>query len=441
MYKEIIDNILNDAKEVLNNNWKDGFTIPTEKLYPFQWNWDSGFVSLGWMHLNMAQAMNEIDLLFSGQWENGMLPHIIFHSENETTYFPNHDFWESEVNIGSPIKPRTSGITQPPVHGFVLEKIFEKGRNIEVVRNFVKKMFPKIRNLHRFFYDYRDPLKEGLIFIYHPWESGRDNSPLWDESMQRIEIDKLKIPTYVRKDTDHTEASERPTQDKYDRFVYILELGKKYKYENSEIFEESPFLIQDSMFNAILIKSNDSLIHLGKELKFDTGEIEEWHTQSVHSYAQKLWSPNLNFYTCYDMSGDCLIPYREVGGLASLYANVPDKKRSTILNDYLINLHKRGFYLCPSFDPDSDLFDSRRYWRGPIWPQINWLVNHGLMVYGFNDTADIVKNDLLEIVQNLGYYEYFESDKDKVSRLTQGYGGANFSWTASTVIDFLHYEN
>jgi len=80
---------------------------------------------------------------------------------------------------------------------------------------------------HRFFYQYRDPHKEGLVFIYHPWESGRDNSPLWDESMNRIIIDYDKLPKYVRQDTNLADPAERPTSEQYDRYVYLLELGKQ----------------------------------------------------------------------------------------------------------------------------------------------------------------------------------------------------------------------
>ncbi|HHB79636.1 MAG TPA: glycoside hydrolase, partial [Saprospiraceae bacterium] len=94
----------NQAKSILRANWRDGFTIPTGKLYPFQWNWDSGFVSIGLGHYTIEKAILEIGTLFSGQWANGMVPHILFHSEKEKSYFPNYDFWESQVNPGAPDK-------------------------------------------------------------------------------------------------------------------------------------------------------------------------------------------------------------------------------------------------------------------------------------------------------------------------------------------------
>ena len=44
--------LLKKAKNILANNWKElsdgtSFTKPSTKLYPFQWNWDSGFTAYG----------------------------------------------------------------------------------------------------------------------------------------------------------------------------------------------------------------------------------------------------------------------------------------------------------------------------------------------------------------------------------------------------------
>lgn len=434
------EKLLEAAKQILNHNWQGGFTIPRHKLYPFQWNWDSGFVSIGLAHYNLARAMQELASLFSGQWKNGMIPHIIFHSQKETTYFPNFDFWEANVNVGAPYQPKTSGITQPPVHGFVLESLLDQHPNNEQLIAFAKVLFPRIVDYHRFFYQYRDPKKEGLAFIFHPWESGRDNSPLWDESMDRIIIDYTTLPKYTRKDTSIADAAERPTSEQYDRYVYLLELGKKHQYDGVGIAEESPFLIQDSLINAILIKSNQSLIAIGQRLNLDTIEIEEWQAQSKKAYKEKLWNDDLNCFTTYDLRGEKQILHKEIGGILPLFAEIPSKPQAQKLNDYLVNLHERNYYICPSFDVDSPLFDSKRYWRGPIWPQMNWMICHGLKAYGFETTSKIVRNDLMELVEKCGFHEYFEAQKAIVQKHPKGYGGDAFSWTASSIIDFVHND-
>jgi len=437
MEQKNLEALSSAAHSVLEKNWKEGFTIPTSKLYPFQWNWDSGFTSIGLSHFNLDNAILELESLFSGQWENGMVPHIIFHSENEKTYFPNYDFWESNVNAGAPQKPKSSGITQPAVHGFVLENLLDKFPDNEKLLAFAKSIFPKMVGNHRFFYHYRDPEREGLTYIFHPWESGRDNSPLWDESLDRIIIKENEIPHYERRDTNIAPSDERPTSYQYDRYVYLLTLGKKYKYDERAIFEESPFLIQDTLMNAVLIRSNQSLIRIGERFGLDVGELKEWQAQAKPKFAEKLWNEHLESYVVYDLRGNKQILHKEIGGLSALYAEIPEQAKAQKLNDYLWTLHEKGFYICPSFDVDSPLFDSKRYWRGPIWPQMNWMIYHGLKKYGFDKTANIVKSDLVELVSKLGYYEYFESQKSLAAQLTTGYGGGDFSWTAACTLDLL----
>jgi len=428
------------AQEILKDNWRDGFSIPTAKLYPFQWLWDSGFVAMGSGYFDLDKSIQEIKKMFSGQWGNGLLPHILFHSETEKSYFPNFDFWNSNINKGAPHFPKSSGITQPPVFGFIIHQLLKGNPKNEKLKSFITAIFPKVVNAHRFLYNYRDHKKEGLFYIYHPWESGRDNSPIWDDALNRIEITPGSIPSYQRRDTQIMDASERPTSDKYDRYVYLLELGKKYKYDGKEIAESSPFLIQDCMMNSILIKSNDSLIQIGKEFDLDTSEIEEWQSLSTANFHNKFWNDDINYFVSYDCRSNEQILHKEIGGLVPVFANLANKSQVEKMASYLTNIHERGYYLCPSFDIDSPLFDSKRYWRGPVWPQMNWMISEGFKNYGYTDLSNIIKDDFIELVTKLGFYEYFESEKDKVKTLTKGYGGNRFSWTASSIITFLNND-
>lgn len=428
--------LANKAQGILGKNWQDGFTIPTAKLYPFQWLWDSGFVSMGTGTFDLDRSILEIRKMFTGQWKNGLVPHIVFHSETETSYFPNWDFWNCEVNTGAPNKPKTSGITQPPVFGFVLEKLWAQHYGNNNLRLLIKEILPKVVDFHRFLYNYRDRNKEGLFYIFHPWESGRDNSPIWDEAMNSIKIAPGDIPSYVRKDTLISDASERPTADKYDRYVYLMKLGEKHKYDGPGIAEESPFLIQDCMMNAILIRSNQALINLAGQFGFDTAEIQEWQDLSLANFDKKFWNSKLQTYVCYDLKSEKQILHKEIGGLISLFACIPSWDKARQMRDYIQSIHDKGYYLCPSFDPEDALFDSKRYWRGPIWPQMNWMIHEGLNNYGFHKLAEITKNDLKELISRLGFYEYFESDKGKVLGLEKGYGGNDFSWTASSYLMF-----
>ena len=67
-----------EAQAVLRNNRLNTFTKPAPSLYPHQWNWDAGFIALGYMHFDFRQACAEFNALFRGQWANGMVPDCVF---------------------------------------------------------------------------------------------------------------------------------------------------------------------------------------------------------------------------------------------------------------------------------------------------------------------------------------------------------------------------
>ena len=58
------------AKAILQKNDRGGYTIPTARLYPYQWNWDSAFVALGYLTFDRERAWKELELLLEGQWDN-----------------------------------------------------------------------------------------------------------------------------------------------------------------------------------------------------------------------------------------------------------------------------------------------------------------------------------------------------------------------------------
>ena len=108
---------INKAKKTLLGNRRQGYTLPTNnKLYPAQWNWDSGFIALGYSYFNLNFALKEINTLLDGQWKDGMVPHILFHN-TKTNYYPNYTAW----NCGNKI--HSSGITQPPILATILKEI------------------------------------------------------------------------------------------------------------------------------------------------------------------------------------------------------------------------------------------------------------------------------------------------------------------------------
>ena len=234
--------------------------MPTKGLYPFQWNWDSCLTALGQRHFDEARAWTEIETLLAHQWPDGMVPHIVFHRPDDG-YFPGPDVWAT--NRPTP----TSGITQPPVLGFVLLRLFSEARDKALARERAAALVPKADRWHRWFYANRDPQKVGLVAILHPWESGRDNSIDWDEALARVPTD--GVEPYQRRDTQHVNAAERPTQAEYDRYLWLVQKFRSLGWDNAKLHEASAFKVVDPGFNAILIRSDEALAELADALGLD----------------------------------------------------------------------------------------------------------------------------------------------------------------------------
>lgn len=437
-----MNKLVQTAHEVLKNNWQDGYTIPCQGLYPFQWNWDSGFIAIGWAHLDIEKAKQEVQSLLKGQWANGFLPHIVFHKES-SSYYPGPNVHQASLSEWSP-SVKTSGITQPPVLGFVLEELYHIAPNKKEILDFINQVFQAVYANHQYFYSNRDPQNEALVYICHNWEAGTDNTPVWDFIWDTFTVPKYNLP---RKDTQLIDPSHRPTNKEYSYYIHLIELFKSWKYNDDQIAAKSPFLVQDPLFNSMLIASNTSLIRLGKLLSKtkEVTQLEQWNTRAIKSFNTKLWDPNLGGYVYYDLRNDRKLSHLASSSFAPLFAGIPEpwqaKELANHFNEGRFSGMQNERFLCASFDPTSTYFNSKKYWRGPIWINLNWLIFRGLKAYNLSDEAERLKQDSLYFMERYGFYEYFESSKEAHNTLTQGYGGNNFSWSAALTVDLILNQN
>lgn len=238
------------AKEVLHKNWvkvgkSGGFTKPAAGIYPFQWNWDSALIAYGYACYDTNKAIEELRALFAGQWSNGMVPHIVFHnfdSEEQKSYFPGPDMWNcNNVQSSAPTHVLTSGMTQPPVAAMAVWRIYKTllGTNPTLATEILKEFYPKLLAYHRYLHTARDPEQSGLVTIYHPWESGFDNSPRWDEALERIKP--IDMSQYKRKDTEHVNRKNRPSDKEYGRYLQVLFYLREHCYNDATLYENAPF--------------------------------------------------------------------------------------------------------------------------------------------------------------------------------------------------------
>jgi hypothetical protein len=117
----------------------------------------------------------------------------------------------------------------------------------------------------------RDPEKSGLVTIFHPWESGRDDSPIWDDALARVKI--TVMPKFERLDVKAASSSERPSDEEYNKFIFLVDTMKLYNYDGKIMYEKYPFKIKDVLFSSILYVANWTLLQIAKLIGEDSEEI------------------------------------------------------------------------------------------------------------------------------------------------------------------------
>lgn len=432
------DILVRQAKAVLEFNWTGEYTMPGARLYPHQWSWDSALIAIAYSRYHQERATRELRHLFGAQWKNGLLPQLVFNPRFKN-YFPGPNFWHAKESPNAPKHRETSGVVQPPVHATAALYVYRGAEDEAKAKEFLEYTFPKLKAWHDYLYRERDPEGEGLVYIRHPWESGMDNSPMWDQIMQRLHLRAGQVPRYHRADIHTVSASDRPTSSDYDRFAYLVQFFADRDYDEERIREDCPFLVQDVLFNSLLSKAARDLAEIARILGEDPSPHEELAEKTKSAINKKLWDEDRGIYLDYDFAdGKPIRVYIGPNLAGPLYASIANQDRAKRVVDTLENdgfgLSDKNITPIPSYDVHGFGFSEERYWRGPVWINIDWFLMRGLEAYGYEEHAERLRRTIIELCRREGFYEYFSPTSG------EGFGSILFSWSAALLLDVLMDE-
>jgi hypothetical protein len=430
------------ATVTLEDNWRNNHIVPSRLLYPHQWSWDTAFSAIGLAHVAPERGWQDLRSLFAAQWADGRVPHIVFDSNGERDYFPGPRFWQSNGAPGAPAQP-TTGIVQPPVHALAVWELYRRSAGDPTARAAavaeLAALYPKLVAQQRYLATCRDIGGGGLAALVHPWESGQDNSPAWDQAMARVPCDAGLVPRQIRRDLLVSDTTHRPTDGDYCRYIAIAQAYRDHGYQDDGPGGRYLFLAECPTFNAIAAAAEHALAAIAEVGGADPAPHRQEADRITTALVERLFNPATGMFHARDLYTGQLSPALTVGGLVPLLLpDLPPEVVRGLLDQATsarFGLSETMSLPLPSYDRTAIDIDPVRYWRGPIWVNMNWLIWRGVRGQGEHALAAALRSSVIEMVRRSGCYEYFHAFTG------EGVGAVEFSWTAALAIDLLADED
>lgn len=352
--------VVTAARDVLESSWlaDGGFCPPNANVYPHQWLWDSCFHAIAWNALGDKRGLTELTSCFKAQLPNGFVPHMRYLQ-------PNH--------ARGPSSSRSSYL-QPPIFAHAAAVIARSGTRVP------DHLLDRIEAALAWLWQNRRG-EDGLLFIVHPWESGADDSPRWD--------DWIDLPTYDRQ--RYREVDVR--------------LKEATTFDADAIATWSTeFVAAPAAFNAFAahaaleyaaLRDDETWAARGRELAA-VMDAELWDD------AQGLWADR----AVVGGGPSAAIPTLD-GVFGALVTD--DESRAVRALDQLADPQRFGTDQGLSFLPPSHpRFEADQYWRGPAWPQLNYMAYVAARRWSAAPLADRIAAVSQTAAVASGFAEYWD---------------------------------
>ncbi len=370
------------AKSLLTmqNNWRSpAGELKNSGLFPsYSYKWFHGFWAWdSWKHaaalarFDSELAKEQVRAMYNFQNDRGMIADCVYRD----TSIEKHNYRN----------------TKPPLSAWAVWLIYSEDRDIE----FLKEIFPKIEKQHKWWYEERDHDRDGICeygstdgtLIAAKWESGMDNG---------VRFDRSKL-------LKNSESAWSLDQESVDL--------------NSYLYAEKIFLSR----MAVAINKNplsESYIKDAAALKIKIRE--------------QFFDPETGWFYDTSMDGGEFIRVIGCEGWIPLWAEAATFKQAEKLKAKMTDpAHFNGHVPLQTLSFEDPEFNPEKgYWRGPVWLDQAYFGVIGLLNYGFEKDASILKAKLINNTE--GVTEPGKSLRENYNpRTGKGLNARNFSWTAA----------
>lgn len=153
--------------------------------------------------------------------------------------------------------------------------------------------------------------------------------------------------------------------------------------------------LQDVGLNSLYVADCNALVEIANLLgrKADADEIAA-RGRNIQEVMASLWKPDVGLYLNRRTDTGALSPELSPTMFYPLIARMVDRPRAKEMVDrHLLNPAEfYGKFMIPSISRDNPEFPKQRYWKGAVWPPLNFLVYLGLRNYGFSsESSDLAQ--------------------------------------------------
>lgn len=371
------------TEPIMHEAWVErGYTAPNTDVYPWLWLWDSCFHVLIWQALGRPdRAVAELTSVLETQDDAGFVPHMGYQLDPDASI----DFWG---------RRGASSITQPPMYGHAVAELIRAGVPLEA------EIIDRAEQGLRFLVEERRRDLSGLVEVVHPWETGCDDSPRWDHYCPGagFDLDRWRMHK--------------------GELLASIERGSAGEPLANPAFEAAP--VSFSTLTAWNIR----------ELAAATGRHELLsHADDLADAVSARFDAELATWTdagpAATSSGRC----RTADALTALLVVDDPTQRAIAIASLADPAGYGGRYGPRGVHPGEPMYDPGSYWRGPVWPQIAYLIWLGV---GRDEqagaVADALRDATISGAVGSGFAEYWDGDS------AAGGGATPQSWTALALV-------
>ncbi len=392
------------------------FHVPSYKTYRAFYAWDSGWHVIAMSCLDTDTAWSELSTIYGVQSEDGHIPHEVrvpeLAAEDPARKAVVHAVRRQYDDDGK------SAFIDPPSFLLAAEILYKKSKDKRVLG-----LVPAMERCARYLTRDRDLFGDGLVSIIHPWESGTDMAPVFDE------------PMGLNMNNPFTPVKAAVAYPK------LLNFCADHGWDPQKLARENRFVFEDVGMNSLTARGLQSLSFLCKE-SGDAASAKKWSDKArsmVETMEEIFWDESASFfYPRYDINSPTLSKRRCLtGALPLLTGLVSEDKAQRLLEDNLFS--KEHFYderLVP-FNSKSELSAERvpledtLIWRGHcIWTNMSWMAARAAKNYGDTAYPVEVTRSTARLIRDEGFHEFYDF------RTGQGKGAPAFTWPA-LVLDLL----